>query len=268
MRNLDCINGAIKSTKYIFSISLIIPIFMGFGAWALATGAAPALPLHTNYLELFSIGLVACSLIAFPIPYIFKWNWETKYFGAGLVPLASGSILGIYPTLCIALYSSLPPLICIALIFLHFALITHWCYRFVKIYRYIYRDKNLFDYIYAEEPTAVYYLQQADKKIVEKTLKFQQFPSSKFCALSLLAAFSSIPFAAPLARFFGIPFIHIFLAIGTTPLNLMFLGLSTRMWLIYYFYPMKIRKEKNKPVYVDISSQPQRSLLFHPNQRK
>ena len=268
MRNLDCINGAIKSTKYIFSISLIIPIFMGFGAWALATGAAPSLPLYTNYLELFSIGLVACSFIALPIPYIFNWNWEAKYFGAGLIPLASGSILGIYPILCITLYSSLPSPICIALAFLNFILTTHWCYRFVKIYQYIYRDKNLFDYIYIEESTVVYYLQQADKKIIEKTLKFQQFPSSKFCALSLLAAFSSTPFATQLSSSFGIPFIHIFLAIGTMPLNLMFLGLSTRMWLIYYFYPMKIRKETNKPVYVDISSQPQRPLLFHPTQIK
>jgi hypothetical protein len=97
LRDLDCINGAAKSTKHVFAISLIIPIFMGSGAWALATGAAPHLPLHDNYLELFGLSIVVCSFMALPIPHIFRWNWETKYFGAGLIPFASGSILGIYP---------------------------------------------------------------------------------------------------------------------------------------------------------------------------
>jgi hypothetical protein len=133
----------------------------------------------------------------------------------------------------------------------------------VKIYRDIYHDKFLFHYIYTEEPAAIYYLQQADKKVIDKIFKFHQFPSSKFCGLSLLAAFALTPFATSLSKFAGLPFIHIFLAVGATPLNLMFLGLSTKMWLIYYFYPMKIRKETKKPVYVDMSSQPQTSLHFY-----
>jgi hypothetical protein len=58
----------------------------------------------------------------------------------------------------------------------------------------------------------------------------------------------------------GIPFIHIFLAIFATPLNLMFLGLSTKGWLVFYFYPTKIKRETNKSVYVDISSQPPKCM--------
>lgn len=108
MRDLDSINAAAKSTKHIFLISLVIPVFMGFGAWALATGAAPSLAFHENYLEIFGLCMAGLSFLAAPIPFIFKWNWETKYFGAGLLPFASGSILGIYPTICISLYSSMP----------------------------------------------------------------------------------------------------------------------------------------------------------------
>lgn len=260
MRDLDCINGAAKSTKHVFAISLIIPIFMGFGAWALATGAAPSLPLHDNYLEVFGLSISVCAILALPVPYIFRWNWEAKYFGAGLLPFACGSILGIYPILCIVLYGSSPSIISAVLILAECLLIARWCNRFVKIYEDIYRDKSLFQYIYTEESTAVFYLQQADKKVVEKILKFQQFPSSKFCIISLLSAFSLIPFATSLSRFFGVPFVHIFLAVGATPLNLMFLGLSTKMWLVYYFYPMKIKKETRKLVYVDMSSQPEMSL--------
>jgi hypothetical protein len=54
----------------------------------------------------------------------------------------------------------------------------------------------------------------------------------------------------------GISFAHIFLAVFATPLNLLFLGLGTKSWLAFYFYPMKIKKETNKPVFVDISSKP------------
>jgi hypothetical protein len=235
---------------------------MGAGAWALATGAAPSLPLQDNYLEAFGLGLIASAILALPIPYIFCWNWEAKYFGAGLFPFATGSILGIYPILCIALHSSLPTTISVALILCEAILINRWCYRFVNIYRTIYRNKDLFHYIYSEESSAIYYLQQADKKVIDKVFKFSQFPSSKLCMFWFLGAFSMIPFATPISRFSGLPFIHIFLAIGATPLNLMFLGLSTKIWLVYYFYPMKIKKETNKPVYVDISTHPLKSLII------
>jgi hypothetical protein len=50
------------------------------------------------------------------------------------------------------------------------------------------------------------------------------------------------------------------LAIFATPLNLMFLGLSTKGWLVFYFYPSKIKRETNKPVYVDISSRPPKCM--------
>lgn len=263
MRDLDFINGAAKSTKHIFAISLTIPIFMGLGAWALATGAAPSLPLYDNYLEVFGLSISVCAILALPVPYIFRWNWEAKYFGAGLLPFACGSIIGIFPTLCIVLYGSPPLIVSVVLILAQCLLIARWCNRFVKVYGEIYRDKNLFSYIYAEEPTAVFYLQQADKKVVDNILKFQQFPSSKFFIISLFAAFSLIPFATSLSRFFGVPIIHIFLAVGAMPLNLMFLGLSTKMWLVYYFYPIKIKKETKKPVYVDTSSQPEKSLRRH-----
>lgn len=229
MRYLNGINSAAKSTKHTFASSLVISVFMGLGAWALANGAAPSLPLRENYLEIFGLGIVAFSFVALPIPFIFKWNWETKYFGAGLLPFATGSILGIYPILCIALYSSLPSSICIAIVLLEAILITQWCNRFAKIYRAVYCDKVLFHYMYVEDSKEIYYLQKADKKNIEKLLRFQQFPSSKFAALSLLAAFSLVPFATPISRIFGLPFIHVFLAIGATPLNLMFLGLSTKM---------------------------------------
>jgi hypothetical protein len=237
---------------------------MGAGALALADGAAPALPLRDNYLEMISLGIIGITIIALPISYIFKWNWEAKYFGASTFPLASGSIMGIYPLLCILQYSSLPLVARLLIAFgVGFAIIR-WCARFVKVYQAIYSDKRLFRYIYEEEPTAVYYLQQGDKKVFEKRLKIDMFPSSKYFLLFLFGAFLLVPFASPVSHFVGLPFTHIFLAVGALPLDLMFLGMATKMWLVYYFYPRKIKQETNKPVYVDMSSQPLTTCIVPP----
>jgi hypothetical protein len=243
-----------------FTVSLIIPIFMGCGAWALAVGAAPGRPINENYLALFGLGIASIAIISLPIPYIFRWNWETKYFGAGMLSLSSGSVVGLYPILCIAQYSSLSALVRLALVLLEGALIIRWCLRFANIYKIIYDDKRLFRCIYTEDFSAVYYSQQADKKVIEKILNFRQVPNSKHFIVSGLVALSLTPFATPLSQFVGIPFVHIFLAVFATPLNLMFLGLSVKGWLVFYFYPTKINKATNKPVYVDISSQPPKCL--------
>lgn len=260
MRNLNSINAAAKSTKHAFSISLIIPLVMGFGAWALASGAAPELPLRYNYLEILSLGIIVFAIISFPIPYLFRWNWEAKYFGAGIFPFASGSILGIYPILCIAQYSLLPLPIRLALVLLDGALIIWWCYRFVRSYRLIHENRGLFDYIYEEEPTAVYYLQQADRKVIEKHLKLALFPSAKLTLLPMIIAIAIAPFASVVSRAIGMPFVHVFLAISGLPMSLMFLGFTTRGWLVFYFYPSKIKRETKKRVYVDMSSQPLKSV--------
>lgn len=261
MRDLDSINSAVKSTRFFFTISLAIPLFMGCGAWALAAGAAPNQTISENYLAILGLGIAFAAIVALPIPYIFHWNWETKYFGAGIFCLSSGAIVGIYPIFCIAQYSVLPIFFRIALIFFECALIVQWCRRFLNIYKNIYLEKDLFHCIYIEEKNAVYYSQQADKKVIERLLKFEQFPPAKYFLLSSLIAFSLLPFATALSQFIGVPFIHIFLAIFSTPLNLMFLGLGTRGWLIFYFYPMKINSKTNKPVYIDMSSHPPKCLM-------
>lgn len=254
MRNLDAANASIKSTKHVFIVSLIIPFGMGFGAWALAEGAAPAIPLRENYLAILALCIIALTVLSLPVPYIFRWNWETKYFGAGLLVFGSGSIIGIYPILCIAQYSSLPFLIRACIVISDGMLIVWWCARFVEIYRRIYANKKIFCYIYTEEATAVYFLQQAEKNVIEKIFRLNQFPGAKLTTIPMALALLTTPFAPSVSKITGIPFIHIFLAVSMLPVTLMFLGLSTRAWLIFYYYPAKIKKETNKPVYIDKSS--------------
>lgn len=256
MRDLDRANAALQSTKHVFTISLLIPLVMGFGAWALATGAAPGLPLRANYLEMFALALIGISILSLPLPYIFNWNWETKYFGAGLLLFGTGSIMGIYPILCMVLYGTSPLVLRIPLIIFEGMLIAWWCNRFIKVYRSIYDEKSLFNQIYAEEDKEVYFLQQADKKILENHFRFRQIPADILLVAPMIVSLAMTPFASPISAFFGVPFAHVFLAIGASPLNLLFLGMSTKAWLIFYYYPYKIKRSTNKRVYMDKTSQP------------
>jgi hypothetical protein len=175
LRDLNAINVSAKSTKFAFTISLIMPLIMGLGGWALADGAAPTLPLRDNYLEMLSFGIIAIAIVALPIPHVFKWNWETRYFGALMFSLGSFSIMGIYPLLCIIQFSPLPLLVRLSIALLVSVVTIRWCARIVKTYKAIYADKRLFNCIYEEESTAVYYLQQGDRKIFEKKFKLNYF---------------------------------------------------------------------------------------------
>jgi hypothetical protein len=260
LRDLNTVNTAAKSTKFVFTISLIIPLVMGLCALALADGAAPEVPLRDNYLEILSLGIIAITIMCFPVPYIFKWDWQAKYFGALTFPLASGSIMGIYPLLCIIQYSSLPVLARLSIAILVSFAIVRWTSRVTRVYKAVYENKRLFFCIYEEEPTAVYYLQQADRKICEKLFHLDLFPNPKYALLCFVGAFLLAPFASSVSQFFGLPFTHVFLAVFAAPLDLVFIGIATKVWLACYFYPNKIKKITNKRVYVDMSSQPVKSI--------
>jgi hypothetical protein len=227
---------------------------MGLSGWALADGAVPDIALAQNYLAISGLLICALAVASAAIAYLFKWEWKAKYYGAGFVSFASGSILGIYPILCIVIYGAWPLWARLGFLVLHFFLIVWWCRRFFLIYRDIFTDKKLRDSIYQEEEDAVYYLQQGDKIVIEKTLKFPQFPSNKFVIFFMVAAVLLAPYMRIVSNFVGVPFTQIFLAVSMTPVNLVFLGLATKMWLVFYHYPSKIKLETGKDVYVDMVS--------------
>lgn len=239
-----------------FVRSLVIPLFSGFGAWALASGVASDVSTSVNYLEKFGILLMVLTILSAPIPYIFHWTHESKYFGASLFPFASGALLGIYPALCIVAYSNLPIVGRLLVVVVEAIAVWRWCARFGKIYFIIERDLRLFRLIYKEQNNAVFYLQQGDKRVIEQELRFNSIPSGWFFFGMLLAAILITPFASDVSRLVGTPFIHVFLALSMFPTALLFLGLATKMWIVHYVYPIRIERVTGKRVYVDLSSSP------------
>lgn len=258
MRNLDKINCAAKSTASIFSISLILPIFVGWSSWALAVGAAPALALRDNYVALFGLGVCVISFLLLPIPFAFKWDWRTSHYGAALFGIGSLAWMGISPLLCLISLGHMAWIFRIVILIGYLVTTIAWCYKFIKIYRVIYTNSALFNTIYLEERNEVYFLQQGDRQVLTKVFKFSQFPPDWTFLLSFSIATALAFFRSEIVSFVGVPFLHIFLAVSAIPVSLAFLGLATKMWLVFYTYPRKIKALVGKTTYVDMASQPKK----------
>jgi hypothetical protein len=228
---------------------------IGFSLFGMALGndAAPDIPYLKNPILVFSslILVVACAMLV--APRLFNWDWETKYFGVALLHLSSLTLTCMVPCFCLVLYSQLPVLVRISLLLLFAAVHVMWCRRFVVLYRKINGNKGLRALLYEEEDDAVYYMQRADKYLIETQCKFNQVPKDRYFLLFLVVSLLITPLKDVVSSTVGLPFMHIFFLISMLPLSLLGIGFATRGWLVFYCYPREIRKSSGKRVYVDMS---------------
>jgi len=239
-------------------ISLVIPISMGLMTWALALGAAPERAFSENYLAMFGLAITMLAIFMIPVPYMFKWNWEAKYYGSFIFPLATGSALGLCPALCIAIYGNLSLSWSAIIVILEVVAIFWWCRRIFKIYKKINDSVTLFSRIYIEKVDAIYFLLQSDKKVFEKVMKVSVFPPASVFLVFFVLAFLTSPYSFLVSKLTGVPYTHVFMALGGFPVNLLFFGLFMKSWLVFYYYPKKLTCKTGKPVYVDMSSFPEK----------
>jgi hypothetical protein len=158
--------------------------------------------------------------------------------------------MGIVPWLGIVFFSSLPATARFLLFVIYTASVFWWCRRFVVHYRFVFANGDLRNVIYQEDIDAIYYLQQEDKIMLEEKRKLAQFPSGFFFISFMACAFLTVPFAAKLSTLIGSPFILIFLTIATLPIVIMCLGFAVRGYLIFYYYPWRLKRQTGKDVYV------------------
>jgi hypothetical protein len=188
------------------------------------------------------------------IPRIMNWDWKCKYFGAPALYIASLALMGWVPLFSIVLYGKFPLWISLGYFGLNISLTYWWCRRFVHILRRIYDDPELRRILYVEEQDAVYFMRSGDARLFEERFKFKQLPTSYFFVVPIALAFCILPFIRPISEAVGVPFTQILLAIACIPVNLFALGFATKGFLVYYYYPWKIKRQTGKDVYVDMAS--------------
>jgi hypothetical protein len=237
----------------IASTGSIIPLTFSVLSILLARNAAPGVPFDQNPVCLLGALVAVLAFGMLLIPRLFKWGWESKYYGTSLFNLGSLTLIFLSPYLCLVIYGKLSITVKAAIFFSGVTAHIIWCRRFVIFYRKV-KNTGASKLIYQEDTDAVYYMQQADKYVMEKEFKFNQFPSGRYFLLFSGLAFFMMPFMDSIRSVTGIPFMHVFFIVGTMPISLMATGISTRAWLIFYYYPMEIKSATGKQVYVDMSS--------------
>jgi uncharacterized Tic20 family protein len=250
LKNLDSLNPAIAQPRTFSSIVALLPFLLGILCIPLASAAAPSLPFSKNFLAVLCAVQSVLSLFLMIIPKLYHWDWRSKYFGVPLLYVGSTGLIGIVPWLGIVFFSNLPTSARFLLFATYTASVVWWCRRFVTHYRFVFANSDLRHAIYEEDIDAIYYLQQADKILLEEKRKLAQFPSSFLFVFFMALAFLTIPYAAKISNWVGTPFIHIFLIIATLPIVLMCLGLAVRGYLVFYYYPWRLKRQTGKDVYV------------------
>jgi hypothetical protein len=253
LRNLDQTNPAMAKPVRLASNGAVIPLVFGTLSIILAKDAAPTVPFTENPVSLFGALIIVLAVGMLLTPRLFRWGWESSYFGASLFNIGSLSLIFFAPYLCLVIYSKLSISTRATILFAGIVAHIIWCHRFVVLYKNINKEEISSNLIYQEESDAVYYMQKTDKYLIEEKFKFEQFPKGRYFVLFTLFSLSLIPFASTIRSMTGIPFIHVFFVVGTIPISLMVAGISTRTWLIFYYYPKRIRASTNKQVFVDMS---------------
>jgi hypothetical protein len=250
VRNLDQLNPMIASPRTFSSTTAFLPLMLGLLCLPLAFAAAPSVPFAGNYLAVVCAAQSALSLFLVALPRLFKWDWRTKYFGAPLLCVGSVSIVGLLPFLAIVTFGDFPAWARFSIFCAYLFTIVWWCRRFVTYYRGVFSNKELSGAIYEEDVDAIYYHQKIDKDLIDKSGHLVQTPSNISFLIFILLACSVIPFITKLSNSISIPTIHIFLTIFCLPIVLLCLGLAVRGFLIFYYYPWRLKRETGKNVYV------------------
>jgi hypothetical protein len=81
-----------------------------------------------------------------------------------------------------------------------------------------------------------------------------QVPSIIIFIAPMVIAFLLTPFMSSVTHWVGMPFTYVFLAVSAIPINLLCLGVATKGFLIFYYYPWKIKRLTGKTVFVDMAT--------------
>ncbi len=254
MRDLDTINPDLLKPSRFATISAGILFLFVLVSVPLAYGAAPEVPLFENLIVLFIGAALAISLVLAFISVIFRWGWKAKYYGVFSLSVASISFMAVVPCLGVVLYGRAPFWLRILVVFIYGFSHFFWCRQFYVLYQNVFGDEALRRVMFEEEMDAIYYMRRGDNFLLEKYFNFSQMPRDLYFVIFVALACFMVPVMDVASAFVGVPFVHIFLIVAMLPVSWMSIGLAFRAYLIFYFYPSRIRRDTGKDVYVDLAS--------------
>lgn len=245
--------GILKPSKFAGISTGMLFLFVLINV-PLAYGVAPGVSITENPLVLLMCAVLILSSIFALFSTIFQWDWQAKYYGVFSLSVAGISFMAMVPCMGVLFYGKAP--LWVRLSILSFYAISHliWCRKFAVLYREVFLDESLRSMLFEEDSDAVYYMRKGDNFLLERHFKFSQMPRDRDFVLFIILALLTLPIMDMASSFIGVPFVHVFLIIAMLPVSWMSIGLAFRAYLIFYFYPMRIKKATGKNIYVDLGS--------------
>lgn len=252
LRNLDAINPGFAKPRRFIPSGAVLPFLMGAMCWAFTSPVTVGIHFSREPLSLIWAAVMCAAVLLFFLPKLFGWDWNVSYFGVASFHLASASLLGVIPWLTIVLYSKADAWMRIGILVAYALPVIWWCFRFVQYYTRIMADENLRNSLYVVESDAIYYCQKNDNWLLKNRFRFSQVPHAVVFLLALIAALALLAVVRRVSVFLGIPFMNLFMVTLSFPFVLLFLGVATRGYLVFYHYPREIRRRTGKKIYVDM----------------
>ena len=254
MRDLDATNPELLRPSKFATISACILLLFSLVSVPLADGAAPNVAVSENPIVVLIGSILMGSVILALVSVIFRWDWKAKYYGVVLLSVVGISFMAVVPCLAALLYGGAPFVVRAMIVTIYGLSHYFWCRKFHMLYQIIFNDESLRGVIFEEEADAVYYMRRGDNFLLEKHFEFSQIPRDRYFALFVFVACLLVPVMGAAKAFMGVPFVHIFLIVAMLPVSWMSIGLAFKAYLVFYFYPSKIRKATGKEIYVDLAS--------------
>lgn len=253
MEDLNNKNPEFARPSTLCSLSAWLPLLLSCCALALASGAAPTVPVRENPIFLACGVLALISAVFVVVPLMCKWSWEAKYFGKASLDLASISLLGIVPMCCILLYGTVGVWLKVLIGIAYGGAITLSCRPVARLYAAANKTMALRTILYREAPDAIYYCTLHDNLLMKRA-RLSLTPSAYWFLTCFGIAACALFFPQEAIFASGIPRPHWFLLVVALPITMMGFSVGTRGWLTCYWYPHKNRNRSGKPTYVDMAT--------------
>lgn len=227
-------------------------LFCGTGVFMADDAAVGKVAFWSNPMVLFGIGLaIYCNLIGLAM-FFGRWQWTAIQMGLiGLFVstffymLSGASLSGI-------LFYGTAPLEIKALV-LALSLIWngYWIHATMRGCRNIWADEALRQSVWVNYRDAVVYRQFGAKAAMDRVC-LKPHPGTLTMVFVLFLMLPFIWWRAELSAFFGVPFVHVFLAFlgqSVTVMGWIFPVLSA---ILMIYYPLKIQRATGKKVLLDM----------------
>jgi hypothetical protein len=227
-------------------------LFCGVGVFMADDAALGKVGFWSNPVVLLGIGLaLSCNIIGASMLFR-RWRWTATQMGInGLFVLTFFYLLSGASLSGILFYGSSPFDVKVLVFFLSLAWNGYWIHLTIRGCRAIWADESLRQRVWVDYKDAVVYRRSAAKAAMDK-VGLKPHPGNLTMVFVFFLMIPFIWWRAELSAYFGVPFVHVFVAIIGQSVAVMGWIFPVLSFMLMIYYPQKIKRSTGKAVLFDM----------------